>query len=173
MKTLSKRIAAAFVISVLAGVLLHFVYGLFPNLLTAIFSPVQESLWEHVKLAYWPFLVALLVLTRGGERGCRAPWLMSLLVICVTMLGIAYWYHFVFGGESMVFDIGLYVVMMGMGFLLPRLFRGLAGKGWWSEGLWVMVALLGGMILLFTVLPPESPLFVDLSAKRTWLSIPL
>ena len=172
MKTHSKRITAAFVISVLAGVLLHFVYGLFPNLLTAIVSPVRESLWEHVKLVYWPFLVAMLVLTRGGERGCRAPWLMSLLVICMAMLAIAYWYHFVYGGESMIFDVGLYAVTMGAGFLLPRLFRNLAGRGWWCEGLWVMTVLLGGMILLFTLLPPETPLFTDLSAKRTWISIP-
>ena len=172
MKMFTRRILTAFLLSLLAGVLLHFAYDFFPNLFTAVLSPVRESLWEHVKLIYWPYLAAMLILTRGGEKGSRAPWLMSLLVVCVTMLAVSYCYHFFFGGESVAFDIGLYAVMMGAGFLLPRLFAGLAGKGWWSEGLWVMVALFGGTILLFSFLPPEIPLFTDLSAKRTWMSIP-
>ena len=30
----------------------HFLYGLLPNTITAIFFPVNESIWEHVKLIF-------------------------------------------------------------------------------------------------------------------------
>ena len=32
--------------------LFHFVYEIFPSTLTAIFFPVNESIWEHVKLIF-------------------------------------------------------------------------------------------------------------------------
>ena len=172
MNTLSRRILLAFVLAVIGGTLLHFVYDFFPNPVTALFSPVRESLWEHLKIIYWPFLAALLLLTRRGEPGCRAPWLLSLLVICALMLLAGYWYHVLLGGDAMAFDIGLYVVLMAVGFLLPRLFWPLADQGWWCRALWLLVLLLGGAILLFTSLTPSGLLFADLSAVRTWATIP-
>ena len=30
----------------------HFVYNIFPNNITALFFPVNESIWEHYKLLY-------------------------------------------------------------------------------------------------------------------------
>ena len=172
MKWSSKSILLAFILAAIGGTLLHFVYGWFPNPITMIFAPVNESIWDHLKLIYWPFLAAALLLTRKGESGCRAPWLLSLLIICAALLGVGYWFHILLQGDSMWFDIILYLVLMAAGFLLPRLFAPLAGKGWWSEALGVLVALLGGAIVLFSFLPPDQILFVDLSAVRTWLTIP-
>ena len=31
---------------------MHFVYDLFPNFLTSIFFPVNESIWEHMKILF-------------------------------------------------------------------------------------------------------------------------
>jgi len=168
----SRRVGLVFVLTLLGGVILHFLYGWVPSPVTAVFSPVRESLWEHVKIIYWPFLAAMWFLTRGGERGSQAPWLLSLLIICGGMLAIAWWYHFRYMGESMAFDVGLYFAAMAAGFLLVHLFWPLAGKGWWCEGLWVLVLLLGGATLLFTFLTPNGALFTDLSAVRTWITIP-
>ena len=39
-------------LSILAGSALHFLYDLWPNPLTAVFAPVNESVWEHLKLLY-------------------------------------------------------------------------------------------------------------------------
>lgn len=40
----------------------HFVYSFFPNSFTAIFFPVNESIWEHMKLLYTPYLINLFVI---------------------------------------------------------------------------------------------------------------
>ena len=172
LKSLSRRILLVFAVAAIGGALLHFLYDLFPNPVTALFSPMRESLWEHVKIVFWPFLAALLFLTRRGERGSRAPWLLSLLVICALMLAVAYWYHFILRGESTAFDIGLYVVVMALGFWLPHLFWRVAEKPAWGKVLWVLTALLAVAILILGPCPPDAPLFTDLSAIHTWFTIP-
>lgn len=39
----------------------HFIYDLIPCSLTAIFFPVNESIWEHMKIIYGAFIVVSLV----------------------------------------------------------------------------------------------------------------
>ena len=62
--------------ALLAGCVLHALYRWCPNAVTALFSPVAESLWEHVKLIFWPYLGAALILARDRPGGAR-PWLWS------------------------------------------------------------------------------------------------
>ena len=53
---------------------------------------------------------------RGGTG--LGPWLLALLAICGAMLAAGYLYHVTAGGDSVAFDVGLYVLLMGAGFLL-------------------------------------------------------
>ena len=167
--TISKRLLIAFVLTTLAGACLHFLYDLLPNPVTALFSPVTESIWEHLKLFYWPYLAAMALVTGNAGRGQRGSWLFSLLVISVTMLIAAYVYHISLSGSSTVFDIGLYVVLMAVGFFLPTRLKETTGR---SAPVFFLVVLLGVAIVLFTFLPPDHILFADLSGVHTWYTIP-
>ena len=153
------------------GVLLHFLYGWLPNPLTALFSPVRESLWEHVKLLFWPILAAGLVLCRR-DRAALRPWLLSGLIVIALMLSAGWLFHIVLGGESMAFDIGLYLVLMAAAFLLPRLFPGPWTGLFWELVIWLTAAV-GVAVVLFTFWPPDGPLFADLSGAPTWARLPL
>ena len=165
----SKRLFIAFVLTTLAGAGLHFLYDLLPGFVTALFSPVQESIWEHLKLIYWPYLAAMLIVTGKAGRGQRGSWLFSLLVISVAMPVIGYVYHISLGGSSTAFDIALYVVLMAVGFFLPTRLKDTAGR---SAPVFFLVVLLGVAIVLFTFLPPDHILFSDLSEVHTWYTIP-
>lgn len=166
---ISKRMLTAFVVTTLVGAALHFLYDLLPNPLTALFSPVCESIWEHLKLIYWPYLAAMLIVTGKAGRSSRGSWYLSLLVISLAMLGIGYVYHISLGGDSTFFDISLYVILMAIGFVLP----GRLGKASeYTTALFFPVVLLGALIVLFTFLPPDHILFADLSAVNTWYTIP-
>ena len=172
MKRLYTNTLAIFAVTTLAGACLHFLHALAPNFLTALFSPVNESIWEHVKILYWPLLVAALVLTRGGEKGSRGPWALGILISILCMLLVGGLYHLVMGGESLAADIVLYVVMMALCFVLANgaLDRpGVRGK---SELLVLLLLALGCAIVLFTFLPPDLPLFTDFSGANTWARIP-
>lgn len=165
-----KRMLLAFVITAALGVGLHFLYELLPNPITALISPVNESIWEHLKILFWPYLAAALILNRRGEKHSPRPWLLTVLLMTAVMLSVGYLYHIILGGESMAFDIGLYVVLMALGFVLPRLFPGPWNGLLWELVLW-LVAAVGVAIVIFTFFPPEGILFTDLSGANTWSRI--
>jgi hypothetical protein len=39
--------------------LFHFIYELIPNTITSIFFPVNESIWEHMKLIFTPMVIII------------------------------------------------------------------------------------------------------------------
>ena len=159
MSRLSKAALITFVVATLAGSCLHFVYALWPNGLTALLAPVNESLWEHVKILYWPCLLSgvLLVRREPESLGARA---FSLLLSAAVMLGVGYLYHVVLEGDSLFFDVALYVLVMAAFFLLPCFLR----TPVWSRTrlLWVvLVPALGAATFVFTWCPPDGLLFRD------------
>jgi hypothetical protein len=44
----------------LIGPVLHFAYSTTPSLLIALFAPINESPWEHLKLTFWPAMLFLI-----------------------------------------------------------------------------------------------------------------
>ena len=165
-----RQLILTFVAVVLAGCALHFMYDWWPNAVTALFSPVNESLWEHVKLIFWPCLGAALLLNRGRPGGVR-PWLLVLPALCVLMLTLGWVYHITLGGEAMWVDIAIYILVMALGFWLPTRFSGpFQGVRWLLPiAVTVLLALLIGW---FTLYPPEGLLFRDLAAVGSWLPLP-
>ena len=144
MSRLSKAALITFVVATLAGSCLHFLYALWPNGLTALLAPVNESLWEHVKILYWPCLLSGILLVRREPEslGARA---FSLLLSAAVMLGVGYLYHVVLEGDSLFFDVALYVLVMAAFFLLPCFLR----TPVWSRTrlLWVVLVLALGAAL--------------------------
>lgn len=165
-----RQLILTYIAAILAGCILHFLYDWFPNAATALVSPVNESLWEHIKLVYWPFLGAALLLSRDRPRGTR-PWLLVLPMLCVLTLALGWVYHVTLGGEAMWVDIVLYALVMLLGFWLATRFSGpFRGIKW----LLPVLAAAGLALLIgwFTLYPPEALLFRDLAAVGSWLPLP-
>ena len=157
-------------LTILLGAGLHFLYSWCPNGATALFSPICESLWEHIKIMFWPYLLAALWLSRGRPGGIR-PWCLSLLLICAAMLLLGYGYHIFLGGQSLWVDILLYVLLLALGFWLPTRFSGPFHGPWWLIPP-LLVVLLAAALLVFTLWPPRLLLFTDLSPANAWYSLP-
>lgn len=157
-------------LTMLLGAGLHFLYSWYPNGATALFSPVCESIWEHIKLLFWPYLLAALWLNRDRPGGTR-PWYLSLLLICAIMLLLGYCYHILFGGQAMWVDVLLYVLLMVLGFWLPTRFSGPFDGPWWLIPP-LLTVLLAAALLVFTLWPPHLLLFTDLSPANAWYSLP-
>ncbi len=173
MEKTTKKLLLAYALAAVAGVLFHFLYQWLPNPVFALISPVRESVWEHVKLLYFPLLAVSLVLGRGKGLG-RAPWLLGMAAACAVMLGTGYLYHVVFRGESMIVDLILFFFPLALGFLLPRALWPLTEWPGTEKAAWGLTAALGALIVWFTFFPPDAALFADLSdAIRTFLTIPV
>ena len=174
MEKSTKKLLLCYAAAAALGVLLHFLWQWLPNPVLALVSPVRESVWEHVKLLYFPLLAASLVIGRGGKGASRAPWLLGMIVSCAVMLGVGWLYHVAFRGEAMAVDLILYFLTLALGFLLPRVLWPLCEWPGTEKAAWVLAALLGALIVWFTFFPPNTPLFADLSgALRTFLTIPV
>lgn len=174
MEKSTKKAILYYLTAAALGILLHFLFTWFPNPVTALVSPVRESVWEHVKLLYFPLLVVSLLMGRGGGGAARTPWLLSTLAVCAAMVGAGYLYHIALRGESLYVDLALYFVLLGVGFLLPRVLWPLCEWPGTGKAAVALTALLGALILWFTFFPPEAALFADLSgAVRTFLTIPV
>jgi len=156
--------------AVLAGILLHFLYGALPNAATALVSPVRESLWEHGKLIFWPYLAAALLLNRGRPGGVR-PWLLVLPFLCLGMCLLGWLYHIILGGEALWVDLALYILLMAAGFWLPT-----RSSGPFQGAKWLLpiagCIVLAVLFALFTLWPPERIWFTDLSGACTWVEMP-
>lgn len=157
-------------LTILLGSGLHFLYSLWPNGITALFSPVCESLWEHIKIFFWPYLGAALWLTRGRPGGIR-PWCLTLVLMCALMLLLGYGYHILLEGRAMWVDILLYVQLMALGFWLPTRFTGPFSGPLWLLPL-LLTVLLALAIPVFTLWPPHLALFTDLSVANAWRMLP-
>jgi hypothetical protein len=172
MPKMFSKMPVAFLAAAMAGAALHFAYSLFPNMITAVFSPVNESVWEHIKLLFWPYLAAtLLLLKPKGEKGGGTLELLSLLVICGLMLLAGYLYYVVWFGTNRAFGPVLYLLLMALGFALPGILAAFPISRW-REFAQLAVIALGAAIVLFTFLPPDHVLFADLSGINTWEVIP-
>ncbi|WP_286082764.1 DUF6512 family protein, partial [Parablautia intestinalis] len=58
MKSLKQYTAIGIIFVLLAGTLAHFVYDWSGNhAVIGLFTPVNESIWEHMKLLFFPMLL--------------------------------------------------------------------------------------------------------------------
>lgn len=174
MEKTTRKLIFYYLIAAALGILLHFLFQWFPNPVFALVSPVRESVWEHLKLLYFPLLGAAFLLNRGGQGMGRTPWLLSIVVVCAILLGVGCLYHVSLRGESLAVDLVLYFVLLALGFLLPRVLWPLCEWPGTDKAAVALAALLGALIVWFTFFPPDAALFADLSgAVRTFLTIPV
>ena len=168
MFTVKKRAATrrgywiAAVAAALAGSALHFLYDALPNPLTALISPVNESVWEHLKLLYWPFLAAAFVLTKDEADG-RKSWcglLAGLLGAPLLLLGAYYTLLSGFALYGLPLDLILYALAMAGGFALAWHLQRARLPAWLCGVLVIAAGVYGASLALFSFAPPELPIFL-------------
>ncbi len=148
-----------------AGNLLHFVYDWTGQSVAAgLFSAVNESTWEHMKLLAVPwilFSLAEYIAVRSG--GIAAPRAAGLLVGLAAIPLLFYGYQGIVGRDSMIVDILIFQVAVLLGFWVSWTLqrrRQLSGAGWTVLGLLMLLGV-WALFLLFTFRAPDLPLFID------------
>lgn len=160
---MKRRYFLAFVLTALAGSALHFGFALCPSPLVGLFCPVSESVWEHLKLLYWPFLAAGFVLNRKSENA-QAAWsgtLTGLLLMPVFLLGVYYTLESGFAFTAGWLNISLYVLSLFLGFFLAAKLSRSGALSWLCGVLVILTGLYGAALILFTMAPPPLPIFLS------------
>lgn len=166
--TKSKKLhLSGFIFTVLLGAAMHFVYDISgSNTVVGIFAPVNESVWEHLKMLAFPYLLfSLYEYLVFGNQNCNHAFikLASLLGGMLFIMAGFYTYSGIIGHSIVVLDILLFVLGVFVTFLIS--YR-LTEKMQSCSKTLNILSVIGIFILivifaLFTFVPPEIPLFIS------------
>lgn len=158
---MKKRYFLSFLLAAGFGTVSHFFYRWLPLPIVGLFFPMNESVWEHLKLLFFPTLLAGIGLGTTSKAPHRtwSALLCAALAMPVGMLGVYYLLAAGFGLHSLWIDISLYFFTMAAGFYGAYRLDA-AGTAEKRIGLLVMLAgVYGASLILFSFAAPDLPIF--------------
>ncbi|MGE4483698.1 MAG: DUF6512 family protein [Oscillospiraceae bacterium] len=158
---------AGVIFTLILGTLLHFTYDFSgQNAAVGIFSAVNESVWEHLKLLIIPIIVISSIewFVHGEKYKNFIPVkLLSVLLGMATIVVIFYTYVSVTGENYLWADIGLFVLSVILAYLFS--YKMLQTEHFTSKSANLAAAfgfiLLLACVIVFTFNPPDCALFQD------------
>jgi hypothetical protein len=157
---------AGIIFIVVLGTVLHFAFewsGRWTPI--APIAAVNESVWEHLKLGFWPALAyAVLEYSRFGKSASNFLFAKTLgiYLIPIAIVVLYYSYTAVLGHGPLIVDILIFVVAVIVGQFgsykllitspLPERLNRFSP---------IALAILGIIFVLFTFYPPQLPIFRD------------
>lgn len=164
----------SFFLACALGIIFHFIYQWSDeNPVAGLFFPVNESTWEHLKLIFFPILITSVIeyfiLKESSENLICIKFLSVLLGMVATVV-LFYTYTGVYGKNSDVMNILIYLFSMGVafGFSYRSLRRHSFSHS--SSVCYLGFALLTLLFALFTLFPPRIGLFTppfQISANKS------
>lgn len=157
------------VFAIIMGTLLHFTYGWSgENVIVGLFSPINESVWEHLKLIVTPLLLFAVIdyfYLRDKVDNYRFALAKEVGIASVVIVGGFYLYTAILGTDYLLIDIALFIVAIiiakwgGYIFLTGR-FKKYEFSGINTISA-VFLIIYAGLLLYFTFFPPHSDMFKD------------
>lgn len=151
---------------IILGSMLHFTFEWSGRqVIAGIFSAVNESVWEHLKLGFWPAIAFSLIefkYLRKLANNFLLAKAVGIYLIPAIIIVIFYSYTTILGESILAIDILTFIIAVIVGQtvsyklltekILPPKLAGIS---------LIALFLLGLAFLLFTFYPPEFPLFQD------------
>ncbi len=156
---------------VFLGSALHFTYAWSgSNPLVGAFSAVNESVWEHLKLAFWPSLFWMLMAMfpfRGVVRNFFSAKAVGAYIMVILIPAVFYSYTAFTGKSIFAVDITTFIVavIVGQSISYKLLGHGESSKSAQRVAIAAMV-LLAIVFIVFTFYPPQLPIFQDPSTAQ-------
>jgi hypothetical protein len=150
----------------LLGSFMHFLFeltGSWPPI--GAIAAVNESVWEHLKLGYWPLIIFALIeykiIKEEVNNFALAKFVGSLLIISVIII-FFYSYTAILGEDLLVLDIFSFILSIVFAQLVS--YKILTIKKF-NNSVSVIsligLVILGFLFILFTYFPPQISLFQD------------
>lgn len=147
------------------GTFNHFLYFLSGHsAITALFCPINESIWEHLKLLFFPFLFVTI-----WEYWSRRPAILPFFYCrylgaasgMAFIISVFYTYSGVIGRNFLALDILTFYSSVLFSFYISEYLSGKFRSAPESDSafvisLWVVTAF---FFFVFTCFPPDLPLF--------------
>lgn len=165
MKQLKKYIIAGIIFVLITGTLAHFFYEWTGNnFIIGLFVPVNESVWEHMKLLFFPMLIYsfAVVLKLKKDNPCIiSAFCFGILLGTILIPLFFYTYTSILGRNIFALDVGTFVLSTIIAFYsVYRLTLSCKLKAY-TLLLCALVAVLFICFLVFSYHPPELPIFAN------------
>ena len=165
-KKLIKTEIIGFVAVCIVGTLLHFVYKWTgENKFFALFCPVSESPWEHLKLLYFPFLIFTVckrVILNKDKFNVFFANYVGISVGMLLTLNIYYTSLGITGKQISAVNIASFFIGVAAAFIISYVMINSSIGGSLANGICCALFIVDTIIfMLFTFEPPIIPLFQD------------
>lgn len=170
MRRLRRYAIIGIVFVLVMGTLAHFLYEWSGSQkIIGLFAPVNESVWEHMKLVFFPMLLyaPFMVFRLREDCPCILSSLCSgLLAGTLAIPVLFYGYTFILGRDVFFLDIAVFILSVLIAFWITYRLA-LYCRPKLSTVLSVcFVGILFGCFLWFTYHPPKGSLFADPTAGQ-------
>jgi len=152
-------------ISLLGG-MLHFTFELSGNQpVVGAFSAVNESVWEHLKLGFWPAVLFALIEYRTIRKETNNFFIAKTVVpyAITAIIPVIFYSYTAFTGESIfLIDITSFFVAVIVGQILSyKLLTRKQMSNNLEKTALIALLILGIAFIVFTYYPPHLPPFQD------------
>jgi len=168
-RSLLKWEMAGIVFISLLGAFLHFAYELSGEMnLVAALAAVNESVWEHLKIAFSPALVYAIIehpFLKGKTGNFLIAKAAGIYLMPITIAVLFYSYSTAIGHNILAIDIAIFIAAIAIGQLVSCRVL-VAGQlvRWLNILGLVALVVLACAFVLFTFVPPDLPIFRDPTA---------
>ena len=155
-----------FVFTAIVGTLLHFLFDWIDgNVVAALFSAVNESIWEHLKLLFYPMVVFALLEYFFWAKDVDSFWCIKLIGILIGLVLIPvvyYTYTGILGVNADWFNITIFFLVAGIVYWVEtKLFQNDFTCSVGSKLAVALILLIAVTFTVFTFAPPLIPFFQD------------
>lgn len=159
---------AAFVFTAAIGSILHFTYEWSGyNSLVGLFSPINESVWEHLKLGFFSILFFTIIQNYSTKETVRNFFIgkLTAAVVMNIIIVLAFYIYTYFTKHSILaIDISLYFVSALIGHILCyNILRCTKDMRILNLICFIAMFALALLFICFTYYPPEFKIFQVLS----------
>lgn len=155
---------------IIVGSMLHFIYEWSKDSpIVGMIAPVNESVWEHLKLGYWSLILFMLIeyiFIGKYVKGFFISKALGILVLEIFIVVVFYSYIQITKEPVLFIDIGSFVVgavlcqLVSFKILKTKMFNKFD-----KIGIGILIVI-GIILILFTFYPLRFHIFKDLSTGK-------
>lgn len=171
MKHLKRYTIIGILFVLITGTLAHFLYDLTGNNdIVGFFTPINESIWEHMKLLFFPMLLYsfFIILKFKKTYPCITSSLYFGILSGTLLIPIFYYaYTTILGKDSFILDIAIFIISIIIAFCLSYKLTLYCRLEPYTFLLRFLVCILFVSFIAFTYHPLKSRLFEDPTVSQS------
>ena len=165
MKHLKRYTIIGIFFVVTIGTLAHFLYDWTANnYIVGLFTPINESIWEHMKLLFFPMSIYSLIMILKFHRkySCITSALSFGILTGAILIPLFYYaYTFILGKNIFILDMGIFILSIVIAFWLSYKLTLSCRLEAYTSLLCILVCMLFTCFLVLTYHHPDAAIFQD------------